>query len=80
MKKYLFSKKTNKNIAYRQLGIFASALEKKTYVLSLGMPPFMGSNYIRKKSLNITSFCTKFKLLDQHMFNIFVYRCGTVRT
>ena len=28
---------------------YASPLRKKTYVLSLGMPPFIGSKYIRKK-------------------------------
>ena len=40
MKKYLFSKKSSKsNNAYRQ------------YNLSLGMPPFIDSNYISKKGL-----------------------------
>ena len=48
-----FSKKINKNInADRLLGILGFSIGKKTYDLSLGMPPFMGSNsYLRKKGL-----------------------------
>ena len=48
MKNTYFSKKIIKNIkADRQLGIFC--FWGKKYVLSLGMPPFIGSNYIWKK-------------------------------
>ena len=52
MKNTYFSKKTNRNInAYRQLRILYFSIGKNTYVLSLGIPPFIGStcNYIRKK-------------------------------
>ena len=45
-----FSKKIIKNIkADRQLGILCFSIGKKAYVLPLGMPHFIGSNYIRKK-------------------------------
>ena len=50
MKDTSISKKINKTInADRLLGILCFSIGKKRYVLSLGMPPFTGSNYIRKK-------------------------------
>ena len=50
MKNIYFSKKIIKNIKEdRQLGILCFSMGKKIYVLSLRMPPFIGSNDIRKK-------------------------------
>ena len=52
MKILIFQRKSPKTFKaeyYRQLGILYISVGKKTYVLSLGMPPFIGSNYIRKK-------------------------------
>ena len=47
MKNAYFSKKIIKNIkAGKQLGILCFSIGKKTY---MGMPPFIGSSYIRKK-------------------------------
>ena len=54
MKDTSFSEEINKTInADRLLGILCFSIGIKTYVLSLGMPPFTGSNYI-KKHLGLT--------------------------
>ena len=52
------SKKINKTInanADGLLGILFFSIGKKRFVLSLGMPPFIGSNFIRKKRLEMSA-------------------------
>ena len=83
MKETLISKKINKNInADRLLGILCFSVRKKRYVLSLGIPPFISSNYIRIKKdlLSYADINNPASFLDKLLKPVTFFLClGLVR-